>query len=200
MPVFRTPDGRIIEEKTGVPSVSGGRTNTAESSGRSGAGYEDPTLVHRPDADGGRGTVRPEVGAEEEPTRLAGAIPGGTTSANETDPVSGWFVVVDGPGKGRDVRIGAGRNDLGRDKGNRIALSFGDGLISRRAHLWITYDQLHRAFSVSPGDSSPNLAYLDGVAIDTRMALAHGATITIGATTLRFVAFCGEDFEWTDAG
>ena len=200
MPVFRTPDGRIIEEKTGGPATTGTRPDTAESSGRSGTGYDDPTLVRRPGADGDEGTGRPPVRADEEPTRLAGAIPGGATSEDETDPVSGWFVVLEGPGKGQDVRIGMGRNDLGREPGsNRVALPFGDSLISRKAHLWITYDPRHRVFSVSPGDSSPNLAYLDGAAIDARMPLGHGATITIGATTLRFVAFCGEGFDWTDA-
>ena len=201
MPVFRTPDGRIIEEKTGVPSARRTRSDTAESSGRSGTGYEAPTLVRRPGAEGGGGpAARPPVRPGEEPTRLAGAIPVSATGEGETDPVSGWLVVIDGPGKGHDVRIGVGRNGVGRDEGNRVALPFGDALISRRAHLWVTYDQLHRAFSVSPGDSGTNLAYLDGEAIDGRMPLGHGATISVGETTLRFVAFCGEGFDWTDAG
>ena len=112
--------------------------------------------------------------------------------------MAGWLVVVDGPGVGRDLRIGAGRNDLGRERGNRIALPFGDTRISRRTHLWINYDPMNRAFSVAPGNST-NLAYLNDAPIEERMPLADGATITVGRTTLRFVAFCGDRFGWTDA-
>src|SRR5262249_54795631 len=40
------------------------------------------------------------------------------------DPVVGWFVVVDGPGKGRSIEIGIGANSIGRDRGQKVCLSF----------------------------------------------------------------------------
>ena len=43
------------------------------------------------------------------------------------------------------------------------------------------------------------MAYLNDAAIEERRPLADGATITIGRTNLRFVAFCGEGFAWPDA-
>ena len=216
MPVYRTPDGRIVEEKTDLPphssdpnknaddldknkvasdgGAAGGMQSSTPGSGR----YTDATVVRRPgdgtsDARTGHGTT------SDEPTRLVGAIPRSTRfETDETDPVSGWLVVVDGPGKGRDVRIGTGRNDLGRGPDNRIPLQFGDTGISRNAHLWITYDHLNKVFSVVPGEDSANLAHLNGVAIDTRLPLEDGATIAIGRTVLRFIAFCGKGFNWTD--
>ena len=218
MPVYRTPDGRIVEEKTDVAlpggdadDAAGGTDETtvkrtgggappARSTARSGGRYTDTTVVRRPTG-GAAGAQTARRTAGDERTRLAGAIPGSAASeAEETDPVTGWLVVIDGPGKGRDVRIGTGRNALGRAPENRIALPFGDARISREAHLWITYDHQHRTFSVAPGEKSTNLAYLDDAAITTGLPLEDGAVITIGKTTLRFVAFCGGSFDWADGG
>ena len=217
MPVYRTPDGRIVEEKTDVgPPSSKAKNDTADnpdkgtvrreegavakSSTRGSGRYTDTTVVRQPG--GGTDDAGTESRRESDGrTRLVGAIPASARSeTDETDPVSGWLVIMEGPGKGRDVRIGTGRNDLGRGPDNRIPLPFGDTRISRKAHLWITYDHLQLAFSVAPGEKSANLAHLDGVAIDTRLPLKDGGTLTIGRTVLRFVAFCGHSFNWTDVG
>ena len=221
MPVYRTPDGRIVEERTevtppgGKPSglagddATGATRKTDDRTGggaprpaRGRTGYDETTVVHRP----GAGTRATETarrgGTDSERTVLVGAIPRGdkqTSAAEEVDPVTGWLVVLDGPGKSRDVRIGAGRNALGRDSSNRVALPFGDTQISREKHLWIAYDHRNRTFSVAPGDGSANLAYLNDTPIDQRLPLPDGATIAIGKTTLRFVAFCGDTFDWSDA-
>lgn len=218
MPVYRTPDGRIVEEKTTRSPLSGhqaprsptGADDTTVRGPGAGpppvppptrGGYDQPTVVRLP---GGSPPARDPSpgGADSERTQLHGAIRRGTTgegaeAAAETDPVAGWLVVVQGQGAGRDLRIGVGRNEVGRDPENRIALAFGDRRISRRSHLWVTYDNVNRAFSVAPGNSA-NLAYLNGAAIEQRSVLTAGDTIRIGRTTLRFVAFCGDDFNWAD--
>ena len=213
MPVYRTPDGRIVEERTTVKPPGAGRDRKAKDAasgrdepparpegggaapetGRRRAAYNHPTVVRRPGGTTGRQAAR-----DDQRTRLAGAVPADAAGAEETDPVAGWLVIVEGPGAGRDLRIGVGRNDLGRDGDNRIPLPFGDTRISRRKHLWVNYDPLNRAFSVAPGNST-NLAYLNDAAIEEGMPLADGATITVGRTILRFVAFCGEGFAWPDA-
>ena len=164
MPVHRTLDGRIVEERTNVtPPGSGGKPERkraghdepfgppAEGKGAAesrphGAGYADPTVVRRP----GGVTAGRQAPRDDERTRLAGAVPTDSTGSQETDPVAGWLVIVEGPGVGRDLRIGIGRNDLGRDRDNRIGLPFGDARISRRAHLWVNYDPLNQVFSVAP--------------------------------------------------
>ncbi len=174
------------------PAADGtGRAGAAEST-RRGAGYSDPTVVRRPGPAGRR------AAPDDERTRLAGAVPTDTAESSEIDPVTGWLVIVSGPGVGRDLRVGVGRNDVGRDRGNRIALPFGDRKISRRTHLWVNYDPLNRAFSVAPGNGT-NLAYLNEAAIEERKPLPDRATISLGDTKLLFVAFCGDAFTWSDA-
>ena len=205
MPVYRTPDGRIVEEKTTLnprragsePAANGaapGDAPDAAAGKPSGTGYTQPTVVRRP----GATSAGPAAPREDERTRLAGAVPTDTAVSEEIDPVTGWLVVVSGPGVGRDLRVGVGRNDVGRGRGNRIALPFGDRKISRQAHLWVNYDPLNRAFSVAPGNGT-NLAYLDEAAIEERKPLADRATISVGDTKLLFVAFCGDGFTWSDA-
>ena len=202
MPVYRTPDGRIVEETTLVqprgksaerydPDTAPNRSATDGLAG-AGTGLDAPTVVRRP----GTAATPPASRSDDEPTKLAGAVPT-TSGSTDAGPVAGWLVVIEGPGTGRDLRVGIGRNDLGRSSENRISLPFGDARISRRCHLWINYDPRYRVFSVVPG-SGANLAYLDETAIEERMPLAHGATITVGETRLRFVAFCGDDFTWPE--
>ena len=203
MPVYRTPDGRIVEETTlvkprGKVAERPDADTTPNRSAREKADpdvrreLDAPTVVRRP----GAAPTTPARRSDDEPTKLVGTVP---TMPASTDPgpVAGWLVVVKGPGSGRDLRVGIGRNDLGRSGENRISLPFGDPRISRRCHLWINYDPRHRVFSVVPG-SGANLAYLDETAIEERMPLAHGATITVGETQMRFVAFCGDDFAWPE--
>ncbi len=203
MPVYRTPDGRIVEETTLVrprgKAAERPDADTAPNRGATervgasvGTGLDAPTVLRRPDT----APTTPARRSDDEPTKLAGAVPT-TPGSTDPGPVAGWFVVIEGPGSGRDLRIGVGRNDLGRSSENRISLPFGDMRISRRRHLWINYDPRHRVFSVVPG-SGANLAYLDETAIEERMPLTHGATITVGETRLRFVAFCGDDFTWPE--
>ena len=203
MPVYRTPDGRIVEETTLVkPRGKVAERPDADTSPNRGArekvgasgsrGLDAPTVVHRPDT----APTTPARRADDEPTKLAGAVPT-IPASTDPGPVAGWLVVVKGPGNGRDLRIGIGRNDLGRSGENRISLPFGDSRISRRCHLWINFDPRHQVFSVVPG-SGANLAYLDETAIEERMPLAHGATITVGETQMRFVAFCGDNFAWPE--
>ncbi len=216
MPVYRTPDGRIVEERTkrrplGVrrkPTASDAERTTDANAGDDltpspnppRRGYGDPTVVHVTRTRGADATT-PPAPSDSEATRLHGSIGGAATRVEEArpqvDPVAGWLVVVDGPGKGTDMRIGIGQNMVGRDPENRIGLAFGDRRISRRDHLRVNYDHKHRAFSVVPGTSA-NLAYLNGTAIEQRCVLAAGDTIRMGGTTLRFVAFCGDDFNWPD--
>ena len=219
MPVYRTPDGKIVEERTEVTPPGGkqrgetsgqdpntvtrqtGSAQPTEPPAPAGARgrYDDPTVVRPPGK--GIGTT-PPASREGERTVVAGRIPQGdkqSPDAEAIDPVTGWLVVVDGPGKGSDVRIATGRNSLGRDRGNRVALPFGDTEISREKHLWITYDHRHQTFSVAPGADSANLAYLNDTPIDERLPLPDGATIAVGKTTLRFVALCGDKFHWSDA-
>ena len=57
------------------------------------------------------------AGAAEQPTPAAQA-------AAPAGPVAGWLVVLDGPARGRDLRLGVGRSFLGLDgDGTPVTLS-----------------------------------------------------------------------------
>ncbi len=209
MPVFRTPDGKIVEERTKHPPLRRPRKESAESqtaatrAGSAGAQaapdsdsgrYVAPTAVRGgPAATPGTG-----AGAEGGRTIVVGAL-GGSASGAETGRVAGWLVIVEGPGTGRDLRIGVGRNELGRNPACRIPLPHGDRRISRRKHLFINYDPENRSFSATPGNG-PNLSHCNGSAIVERRELSAHDVIRCGRTKLRFVPFCGDDFTWSDEG
>lgn len=112
------------------------------------------------------------------------------------ESVVGWLVVTKGPGKGASMQVGYGVNSLGRNPGNRIAVNFGDTGITGKNHAEIRYDPVARRFRVAHRDGI-NLTYLNGEEVDGLMTLKAGDVIRIAATELRFVPFCGEDFDWT---
>jgi hypothetical protein len=213
MPVYRTPDGKIVEEKTQIsrpssPSSEAPTTldpDTVQPTEQEGSRYDAKTVV----AGSGSGSAAPvqppaapeASSANDNRTRLVGAgvkqdveepAPGGVD-----DPVTGWLVVIEGPGRGACVSIGVGRNSIGRAASDRITLDFGDDTISREAHLVIVYDHRGRKFWVQSGQSQ-NLSYLDGNPILETTPLSSGADLQLGDTHLRFVAFCGEDFDWSE--
>jgi hypothetical protein len=148
-------------------------------------GFDKPQPALQPSPEG--------VSAPQQQAQSAAAIRRGD------DPVVGWLVIVDGPGRGASVEIGAGRNEIGRSADpkdrNRIVLNYGDTAISGVEAGAIAFEPRGRAFMLIPGRSS-NLVYLNGAAIYSPSPMQSGDMIQIGVTTLRFVALCGEDFSW----
>ncbi|HZH11717.1 MAG TPA: FHA domain-containing protein [Microvirga sp.] len=123
------------------------------------------------------------------------ALPAVPVNASE-DPVVGWLVVVEGPGKGRSLEIGVGANSLGRDASQRIRIDFGDPYISRDKHAVLIYDPRSRRFFLQSGDVR-NLTYINDDLVLTPSELKGGETIVAGQTHLRFVPFCGPSFNWS---
>jgi hypothetical protein len=113
------------------------------------------------------------------------------------DPVVGWLVVVEGPGRGKAVNIHAGMNSVGRSANQRISINFGDSTISGEAAAFITFEPKRCTFHINHGGKA-NIVYLNDEAVLTPMPLTPGNVVTIGATKLRFVALCGPDFNWED--
>lgn len=114
-----------------------------------------------------------------------------------TDPVAAWLVIVQGPGKGTSVQVGYGWSKIGRDAGNRIMLDFGDHSITGEEHASILYDSEEREFQIAHKQGI-NATRVNGKSIITT-TLKAGDLIKIGATILRFVPFCGADFDWSTA-
>ncbi len=113
------------------------------------------------------------------------------------DPVVGWLVVINGPGKGQFVKLGLGQNSLGRGATERVALDFGDSQISRNNHATITYDPRGNRFYIQQG-SGTNLAYVNDAPVLSPVILEPFSQIILGQTTLRFVPFCDQEFTWDE--
>jgi len=111
------------------------------------------------------------------------------------DPVTGFLVIVSGPGRGHVSTLGYGMNSIGRDRSQRVSLDHGDSHISRNNHCFVTFDSRAGAFYIQPGEGR-NLVYLDDEPVLVPTPLFSSQNIRLGDTVLRFVALCGEDFSW----
>lgn len=113
------------------------------------------------------------------------------------DPVVGWLVIIDGPGRGKCANIYSGMNSLGRSAGQRIRIDFGDEAISGEGAAFITFEPKRRTFHINHGGKT-NIVYLNEEAVLAPVPLAGGSMIAIGDTKFRFVQLCGPDFTWED--
>jgi hypothetical protein len=114
------------------------------------------------------------------------------------DPVVGWLTVINGPGKGRFRPIFYGQNSVGRDPKQRIPLDFDDQRISRETHAFIVYDDVQRRFFIRDNGKS-NLVRHNGNVVLMPTEISDRDQITIGDTTLVFVALCNSSFDWLAA-
>lgn len=208
MPIRRRGDGEIIDESTETvrgrqaapasqdsdesgtaPVERGGQGDSLFVGGAATERWESPT---KPIGQGGDGRTRIATPGVRRPA---------AASALEEDPMSdppvGWLVVVRGPGKGRALTLGNGMNPIGRSAESRVRLDFGDDNISRANHARLVYEPRQRRWLLSHGDGT-NLTYLNGELVMATVELQSGAQIQLGETTLRFQAFCSQDFDWPD--
>ena len=117
--------------------------------------------------------------------------------AVDLGPVVGWLVILSGPGRGRSVEIGYGRNAIGRGYGNEISLPFGDRGISDQAHAYIVYDAVGRKTYLTDGNGR-NLVYMNDSPVFGSVEIESGCTIRMGNSALMFVSFCSPDLDWKD--
>ena len=159
-----------------------------------------------------RGTDKPAFGDgldihQDAPTQLyrpgyaseadkSGASSSVTPRAMD-DPVVGWVVLVEGPGKGKSLELGVGANSIGRSSTQKVALNFGDHEIHRERHAQIVFDPRSNRFFLQGSQDARNLTYLSDALVLVPTELKGGETIVIGQTHLRFVPFCGPHFSWS---
>jgi hypothetical protein len=121
--------------------------------------------------------------------------PGTPADAPPFNPVVGWLTIVQGPGKGHFRPIYYGQNSIGRDPKQRVSFDFGDQKISRDTHAFIVYDDVQRRFFIRDNGKS-NLVRHNGNLVMTPTEIGDRDHITIGDTTLLFVALCNSNFDW----
>ncbi|MGE0765121.1 MAG: FHA domain-containing protein [Hyphomicrobiaceae bacterium] len=124
--------------------------------------------------------------------------PMGVEADVRSDPVVGWLVVLNGPGKGNFRPIYSGSNTIGRSPGQRIPIDFGDDAISSEKQAFLVYDGRKRQYQLVPNLERPNLVHLNDSALLANGELNHHDKITMGRTTLLFVPLCGAEFDWAD--
>lgn len=105
---------------------------------------------------------------------------------------AGWLVCVEGEEYGRDFTLYAGFNRIGRSAGNDIVLK--DMQVSREEHCSIIYEEKKNIFYVMP--KGGNLTYLDDEIISQAQEIKSGQIITVGDTSLEFMAFCTGEKRW----
>lgn len=150
---------------------------------------ENPAMDEKPAPRGSHTRVLGGASRPPEPLEAAAAM--------DVLPTAGWLVVMEGPGRGASLVLEPGMSQIGRSDGNRVQLDFGDTAISREAHAFVVYDEESRKFHIGHGGKA-NLVRVNDQPVLANMELTHGDFVRIGETTLRFVAFCGPHFDWSD--
>ncbi len=110
------------------------------------------------------------------------------------DPVVGWLVCVEGKEKGRDYRMHADNNYIGRDEKMDICIR-GDDTISRENHAVISYDMNNETYYFSPG-TGRSIVHVNGKAVFATIQISAYDSIQLGSTRLVFIPLCGEAFNW----
>jgi hypothetical protein len=114
--------------------------------------------------------------------------------AGAVEPVVGWLACVEGPDRGRDWRLIAGRNALGRGATMAVRLE-NDAAVSRERHALISFEPRHGVFTLLSGDSN-GLLYHNGKEVTAPVALVRFDRIEIGKSVLVFVPLAGPEFDW----
>jgi len=121
----------------------------------------------------------------------------GMTAKPGPEPVVGWLVCIDGPDRGRDYRLHAEKNYLGRSPAMDVFLE-GDNSVSRERHGVVVFDPRRQTFFVLPGEAS-GLVYLNGEVVYSPTQMNRDDMLELGQTKLVLIPFCGEKYSWSEA-
>lgn len=113
---------------------------------------------------------------------------------SEVAPVVGWLICTKGTNFGKDYRMTAELNYIGRELDNDICIA-GDETISRRKHAIIVYEPKSRIYLVKPGDSK-KMFYLNGTVVLAPTEIKKNDVLSIGNTDLLFMPLCSTEFSW----
>lgn len=146
--------------------------------------------------------VSPLQWADEGDYKSAGAVsdqynptmPRDYQTAAAIQPVTGWLVCIEGTEKGKDYRIHAEMNYIGRSKSNDVVLA-SDPTVSRDRHAVIAYDDREKMFFFAPANGA-SLVRQNGRPVLNTVELKQGDRLEIGSGIYLFVPLCGESFQW----
>jgi len=107
-------------------------------------------------------------------------------------PVVGWLVCTEGDERGRDYRLHAGRNFIGRGLKSDVSLP-DDEQISREDHCSIVFEPKKCTYAIVRGGGD---LQVDGKSIMGSQKLEGDELITIGASKFVFIPYCKEERIW----
>lgn len=148
-----------------------------------------PVPISEPDDEKTIGMKLWSIGKEEEEEKVV---------EPEVSPVVGWLVCIQGNNIGRDYRLVAGRNFVGRAEEMDVCIK-GDNSVSRSSHAIVVYDPKSNMFLAQPGDAK-ELFYINGDLVLSATKLNPLDRMSIGDTVLLFQPLCSSDFDWSGAG
>lgn len=112
----------------------------------------------------------------------------------EIPPAVGWLVCTVGKHTGKDYRLKAGRNFIGRSTVMDIALD-GEPTVSRESHAIVAYEPRQNIFIAQPGSAS-ELFYVNNEVVLNAVVLKRNDRIQIGNAELMLIPCCDENFRW----
>jgi hypothetical protein len=134
----------------------------------------------------------------------AGPKPGATVRVGagasvgvRNDPVVGWLVCLSGPDRGKDYRLHAEKNFVGRAPQMDVVIE-SDPTVSREKHGVVVFDPKKKTFWVLPGDAS-GLVYLNGEMVNSPAQMKGDDVLEVGQTKLVLVPFCGDRYTWAES-
>lgn len=130
------------------------------------------------------------------PERDAGKTVAVFQKSFSREPVTGWLVCIEGAEKGKDYRIAAKNNSIGRADTADICIK-GDQAISRENHARLSYDGKHNKFYLIPAESTNNI-YINDEPVFVPTQINKGDVIELGESRFVFIPFCDEAFNWQD--
>lgn len=107
----------------------------------------------------------------------------------------GWLVCLTGPDRGRDFRLHAEKNFVGRAPSMDVCLA-SDETVSRERHAIVIFDPKRQTFWALPGEAS-GLVYLNGDIVHSPTQMQRDDIIEVGQTKLTLIPFCGEKYSWS---
>ena len=147
----------------------------------------------------------PEIGAtvapqsyrrQKEEEENTGKTVGVFQKSMNLEPIVGWLVCIDGPDKGKDFRIWAKNNTIGRSEKMDICMK-GDTTITRENHARLAYDEKHNNFHLIPAENTNNI-YVNDEPTYVPIRLKSYDLIEFGDSKFVFIPFCNENFTWQD--
>ncbi|SRR5579885_466161 len=156
-----------------------------------------PVGVNPPPVPVGGPPPLPGAAPAAAPANAGKTVRAGAETKQGVEPVVGWLVCVAGPDRGRDFRLHAEKNYIGRSPAMDVVI-LNDNSVSRDKHGIVVFDPRKKSFWALPGEAS-GLVYLNGEVVYSPTQMSPGDLLELGQTKLVLVPFCGEKFSWEEA-